>query len=291
MTRDRWESTVSRFALGTAFAAACAFGPFTADLGDSPIKMNSAAAQSAGDDGNDDDGNDGGISADIGADIGGIGADVGADIGGGGVSADVGADVGGGGGGVGADVGADVGGGGADGGADVGAGNGGAGGGGGGGSGDDDDDGDGDGDSGSGDGAGGSAGDSTGGGASSQGGAAGAADDAPGGAGGGRGDHPGIRSAPAPRSYFAALNVETPAFERYSTAAERNDLEAAGAALSAATNRPVTSDLVAYVNDELEVKTALTPREIAAAANGVPALGVSDAVSSAANRLAGSGGQ
>src|SRR5690606_28754125 len=70
--------------------------------------------------------------------------------------------------------------------------------------------------------------------------------------------------------HFAALDVGTPAFRRYSAAVERNNLPEAGDALSAATDRPVTQDLVAYVNEELGLRTTLTPDQIAAAANGVP---------------------
>src|SRR3546814_8056207 len=54
------------------------------------------------------------------------------------------------------------------------------------------------------------------------------------------------------------------------TAAERDDLEAAGDALAQATDRPVTLDLVNYVNAQLDVRTALTARQIAAAANDLP---------------------
>src|SRR3546814_15172036 len=70
--------------------------------------------------------------------------------------------------------------------------------------------------------------------------------------------------------YFVSLNTGTPAFQQYKTAAERDDLEAAGDALAQATDRPVTLDLVNYVNAQLDVRTALTARQIAAAANDMP---------------------
>lgn len=286
MTRDRWKSTASRIVLAATFAAAFVLAPVAVDLsGDGPLTVSSAAAQSAGDgDNGDTSGSDrGGIGVDAGVGVGGLDASVGAEVGSGGVSAGAGAEVGGGG----VDAGADVGAGGSAGGDSGGGGNAGGGSDSGGDNGGNNGD-----DSGSGSSSGGGAGegaeDGAAGGPGSQGteNATGPSADEADGAETGRGDHPGIRSTPTPLSYFAALNVETPAFQRYSNAAERNDLQAAGLALAAATNRPVTSDLVAYVNDELDVRTALAIGQIAAAANGVPVHNVSDTVSSAAGRLA-----
>jgi hypothetical protein len=263
MTRHSWDVGALRIA-GT-FVAGLTFGIFATG----------AAAQS----------DDGGAS--VGADIGGVSADVG--VGRGGVSADVGADVGGGR----AGVGADVGGGGADVGADIGGGSGGdtggaggiggetGGGGSGGNTGGAGSGGDQDGDASGGEDSGNSPGGSVGGGA----------DDSDGGTGDRAGtlpgDHPGIRPIDRRYSYFTALDVRTPAFRRYRAAAERNRVQEAGDALSAATARPITEDLVVHVNGELDVQTALTPGQIVAAANGVPAYRTTDSISSAADQLTG----
>lgn len=270
MTRDSWKAGGSR----SAFVTGIALGACMA-----VVAASSAVAQST----------DGG-GVDIGADIGGVSADVG--VGGGGVSADVGADVGGGGadvgadiGGDGADAGADIGGDGAEAGADIGGesdddpGNaGGSGGGnasGGGGAADD---------AGGDDAPGGSPGEAVGSGS-------GGADDATGGVpdrvGILPGDQPGIRPMDRRYSYFTSLDVRTPAFRRYRAAAERNELGEAGGALAAATARPITEGLVVHVNEELDVQTALTPRQIVAAANGVPGFPGDGAISSAAEELAG----
>ena len=71
-------------------------------------------------------------------------------------------------------------------------------------------------------------------------------------------------------SHFTSIDLQTPAFRRYRSAAERNSLGEAGDALSAATSRPITEDLVVHVNEGLDVRTDLSPRQIVAAANGVP---------------------
>ena len=266
MARHNRDVGALRIAFCAACAAGLAFGTFAAGA----IVAGSAAAQS----------DDGGAS--VGADIGGVSADVG--VGRGGVSADVGADVGGGR----AGVGADVGGGGANVGADIGGGSGGdadgAGGAGGSSGGNS-------GAAGSGGDQGGGAGGNEGSGSSSGGSAAGGADDVQGGAadrvGVLPGDHPGLRPIDRRYSYFTALDVRTPAFRRYRAAAERNKVREAGDALSAATARPITEDLVVHVNDALDVRTALTPGQIVAAANGVPAFRTTDSISSAADQLTG----
>ena len=69
----------------------------------------------------------------------------------------------------------------------------------------------------------------------------------------------------------ASVNVvDNVAFERYAEAAEQNDLEEAGLALSEAADRPVTNDYVAEVNRQLGVSTSLTDEQIAEAANDEP---------------------
>jgi hypothetical protein len=98
-------------------------------------------------------------------------------------------------------------------------------------------------------------------------------------------DQPGVRPLDRRYTHFTSLNVQTAAFQRYGKAAERNDLKAASEALTAATNRPVTIELVDYVNAELDVQTALAARQIAAAANDVPAYRISGEITSAADEL------
>lgn len=263
MTRDSWNLTASQVALSAILAAGIALAPVTiGKTGDRPIATKAAAAQSA--DGGDDDG----VGAEVGADIGGVSADIGADIGSGGVGADIGADIGGG-----ADVGADIGGGSGD---DAG----GAGGSGGGTESGGDAEDDAAGDEGPGSSAEGPVGSESGG-----------VDDATGDAsdrlGILYGDQPGIRPMDRRYSYFTSLDVQTPAFRRYRAAAERNKVAEAGDALSAATVRPITEDLVVHVNEALDVQTALTPGQIVAAANGVPAFHPADSISSAAEELTG----
>ena len=69
----------------------------------------------------------------------------------------------------------------------------------------------------------------------------------------------------------ASVNVaRTVEFERYARAAEQNDLEEAGLALSEAADRPITNDYVAEVNRQLGVRTSLTEEQIAEAANAEP---------------------
>lgn len=69
----------------------------------------------------------------------------------------------------------------------------------------------------------------------------------------------------------ASVNVtDDPDFERYSEAAEDNDLEEAARTLARAADRPVTADYVAEVNEQLGVQTSLTAEQIAEAANEEP---------------------
>lgn len=69
----------------------------------------------------------------------------------------------------------------------------------------------------------------------------------------------------------ASVNVsENAEFARYREAAESNDLDEAGLALSGAADRPVTADYVEAVNDQLGVQTSLTAEQIAEAANEEP---------------------
>lgn len=69
----------------------------------------------------------------------------------------------------------------------------------------------------------------------------------------------------------ASINVtDSPHFQRYSQAAESDDLEEAGRALSAAADRPVTEDYVEEVNEQLGVRTSLTAEQITEAANEEP---------------------
>jgi hypothetical protein len=69
----------------------------------------------------------------------------------------------------------------------------------------------------------------------------------------------------------ASVNVnDSVEFQRYSEAAESNDLEEAGLALSEAADRPVTADYVDEVNEQLGVQTSLTAAQIAEAANEEP---------------------
>ncbi|HMA14717.1 MAG: hypothetical protein ACM35H_15285 [Bacteroidota bacterium] len=86
-------------------------------------------------------------------------------------------------------------------------------------------------------------------------------------------------------SYFTSLDLQTPAFRRYRAAAERNSVGEAGDALWAATDRPITEELVVHVNEALDVRTALTPRQIVAAANGVPAFYRTGSTSAAREKL------
>jgi hypothetical protein len=250
--------------VAAALAAGLAAAP--GGLGGGAITLNSAAAQSAGG----------------GADL---GADAGADVGVGGAEVGAGAEVGVGSDGVDADVGADV---------DAGT--------------DDDTDADSDSDGGSDSGSGSDtgtdsdadadagadddAGADVAAGGSSSADDQGAAQPDPDSAAEGLEDQPGVRPIDRRYTYFTSLNVQTAAFQRYGKAAERNDLKAASEALTAATNRPVTIELVDYVNAELGVQTALAARQIAAAANGVPAYRISGEITSAADELtSGSAGQ
>jgi hypothetical protein len=78
---------------------------------------------------------------------------------------------------------------------------------------------------------------------------------------------PGVSSGEKPMDY-TTLNTTSDEFRRYSEAAERNDLSAAGYALyRARAGRDVTPDLVEHVNEELDVRTSLAPEQIAEAAN------------------------
>src|SRR5690606_6389113 len=69
---------------------------------------------------------------------------------------------------------------------------------------------------------------------------------------GGSGD-PGVYPEEPRYRYFLSLDTGTAAFQRYKAAAELDNLEAAGDALAVATDRPVTLDLVDYVNGQLDV--------------------------------------
>ena len=69
----------------------------------------------------------------------------------------------------------------------------------------------------------------------------------------------------------ASVNVtDSTEFRRYKEAAEGNDVEEAGLALSEAADRPVTADYVQEVNEQLGVQTSLTAEQIAEAANEEP---------------------
>lgn len=292
MTRDNWHTGTSRYVMAGALAAGIAFTPYSIGLsGESLVMPSSAAAQMSGGGG----GGPGGVGVGVGAEVGGVSASVGAEVGSGGASA--GADVSAG--GTGAEVGANVGGG-DDGGGDDGgnggnAGGGNAGGGGAGGDGGDDGNGGNGGDEADGEtGGAGSAAGGAGAAESSTEAAAGTGDDEEDGgdraarAGPDRGGPPGVRRIDRRHDPLASLDVRTPAFQRYSAAAERNNLLEAGDALWAATNRPVTPSLVTYVNEKLDIRTALTPDQIAAAANGIPGVRTTDSISSAAEQLTGS---
>ena len=259
MTKVNRETGRPRERFAATFAA-LTLGPMLAVLVPAVLVPGSAAAQLSGRG-----------DASVEADIGGVSADVG--VGRGGVSAEVGA---GGIGSVDADIGADAGGGGADVGGEAGAGS------------------RGDGGDGTAGGPGGSAADNGGSGPGADGGGR-TEDSALGGPRGGhsaqRGsgsdvagegtsdrlgnldaDQPGIRPVDRRYSAFATLDVHTPAFQRYRAAAERNSVSEAGDALWAATSRPITEALVVHVHEALDVRTVLTPRQIVAAANGIPAL-------------------
>lgn len=64
--------------------------------------------------------------------------------------------------------------------------------------------------------------------------------------------------------------IGSPEFQRYSEAAESNDLQEAGLALSEAADLPVTEDYVEEINEELGVQTSLTAKQIAYATNEGP---------------------
>jgi hypothetical protein len=75
---------------------------------------------------------------------------------------------------------------------------------------------------------------------------------------------------PEPDRFFASIDVSSAGFQSYREAVERNDLRGAGVALADATHRPITRELVEYVNAELGVASDLTAPQIWAAANGHP---------------------
>jgi uncharacterized protein YjgD (DUF1641 family) len=66
-----------------------------------------------------------------------------------------------------------------------------------------------------------------------------------------------------------ALNTNTRHFNEYENAMVRGNLDAAANALAEATDRPITEDLVNYVNRDLGVESNLTSTQVAKAASEV----------------------
>lgn len=77
---------------------------------------------------------------------------------------------------------------------------------------------------------------------------------------------PGVSSGEK-RFDTATMNTDTPAFQEYKAAVERNDLEAAAAALSNSElpEEQVTPEMIEQVNEDLDVRTSLTAEQIAEA--------------------------
>lgn len=77
---------------------------------------------------------------------------------------------------------------------------------------------------------------------------------------------PGVSSGEK-RFDTATMNTNTPAFQEYKAAVERNDLEAAAAALSESElpEEQVTPEMIEQVNEDLDVRTSLTAEQIAEA--------------------------
>jgi len=66
---------------------------------------------------------------------------------------------------------------------------------------------------------------------------------------------------------LSALNTNTRHFDAYEDAMVRGNLDAAADALAKATDRPITEDLVNYVNRDLGVESNLTSTQVAKAAS------------------------
>ena len=65
---------------------------------------------------------------------------------------------------------------------------------------------------------------------------------------------------------FRMLNTNTRKFNEYENAMTRGNLDAAAEALAEATDRPITEELVNYVNRDLGVESTLTAHQVADAA-------------------------
>jgi hypothetical protein len=63
------------------------------------------------------------------------------------------------------------------------------------------------------------------------------------------------------------LNTNTRHFNEYENAMVRGNLDAAADALAKATDRPITEQLVNYVNNDLGVESTLTANQVAEAAS------------------------